>query len=262
MTDTPGTALEDHRARLLGRLDAIGASLAASGDALALLGLGSVGQETERIDAYSDLDFFAIVAPGHKWRYVDRLDWLDAVAPVAYAFRNTTDGYKLLYADGIFCEFAVFEPDELPTIPFAPGRVVWAAPGFDTALLHRPPRPASAHVDVPWQLGEALTNLYVGLGRYRRGEKLAAARLVQSFAVDRVLELAALWEAEGPAPRDPFQVERRVEQRLPQVAELLPTFVQGYDRTPESALAILAYLDAHVTVEPHLRAAVLALATG
>ncbi len=64
---------------LLERLDAIGESLRTSGNALALLGLGSVGTETARLDAYSDLDFFAIVREGFKAHYIDHLDWLSSV---------------------------------------------------------------------------------------------------------------------------------------------------------------------------------------
>jgi hypothetical protein len=48
---------------LLARLDAIARSLEASGHAEALIGLGSVGLELDRLDEYSDLDFFAIVNP-------------------------------------------------------------------------------------------------------------------------------------------------------------------------------------------------------
>ena len=44
---------------LLKRLDDIGQSLERSGHALALIGLGSVGVELDRLDSYSDLDFFA-----------------------------------------------------------------------------------------------------------------------------------------------------------------------------------------------------------
>ena len=57
-----------HKQHLFDRLDAIAAALRDSGAALALLGLGSVGRETDRIDDYSDLDFFAIVQPGQKAR--------------------------------------------------------------------------------------------------------------------------------------------------------------------------------------------------
>ena len=111
--------------QLLGRLEEIGRAVERSGHGLAVIGLGSVGRELERLDDFSDLDFFVIVGDGFKARYVDQLDWLGGVAPLAYAFRNTGDGYKALFADGIFCEFAVFERAELRSIPFAPGRVVW-----------------------------------------------------------------------------------------------------------------------------------------
>ena len=110
---------------LLIRLDEIGRSLERSGHALALLGLGSVGVELDRLDAYSDLDFFVIVEPGQKRAYLNSLQWLSDVQQIAFSFLNTEDGYKLLFEDGIFCEFAVFEPDELKNIPFAPGRIAW-----------------------------------------------------------------------------------------------------------------------------------------
>ncbi len=245
-----------HKQDLLNRLDAIGAALAATGDALALLALGSVGIETGRIDIYSDLDFFAIVKVGQKARFIDRLDWL--AAPVAYHYQNTVDGCKALYADGIFCEFAVFEPDELAPIPFAPGRIVWQADSFDEALTAPRVRSAPKYA-LDFLLGEALTNLYVGLGRYRRGEKLAGARLIQVYAVDQVLRLAPYIEPDQPALRDPFADERRFEARFPGIAADLPRFGQGYDHSVESARAILAFLDDHFEVNPAIKARILAL---
>jgi hypothetical protein len=238
---------------LLSRLDAIGRSLEKSGHALALIGLGSVGVELERLDAYSDLDFFAVVEDSYKTRYIDNLDWLSAIGPLAYTFRNTPDGYKLLFADGIFCEFAVFGLAELKAIPFAPGRVVWKRSGIDDAIgipsaTSHPAPPA----DPAYQLGEALTNLYVGLGRLARGEKLSAARFIQQYAVDRVLELAPAIEPEGPAQKDPFNRERRFEQRFPGLGRQLPHFIQGYERSRESALAILDFLEKHFEVNPAL----------
>lgn len=245
--------------QLLKRLDEIGAALQRTGQALALLGLGSVGTETDRLDDYSDLDFFAIVKPGYKRRFIDQLDWLEAVHPVAFAFQNTDDGYKLLYADGIFCEYAVFEPDELARIPFASGRIVWREADFDPAFAVPAPAPTYSHHTTVWRLGEALTNLYVGLGRYHRGEKLSAARFIQQYAVDQVLKLSAEIESEQPAHVDQFNVERRYEQRFPQTAALLPQFVQGYDHSIESALALLAWLDAHFDVNPAIKAAIMEL---
>lgn len=247
--------------QLLARLDAIGASLSKHDSALALLGLGSVGTETARLDAYSDLDFFAIVRQGTKAGYLANLDWLAEPSPIAYAFKNTDDGYKALYADGIFCEFAVFEPQEMVNIPFAAGRIVWQSSDFDTALATPAPETHSHSTKIiEFRLGEVLTNLYVGLGRYHRGEKLSAARFIQNYAVDQILNMASEVEQAKPALIDPFNVERRFEQRFPDVAAHLPAFIQGYDRTRESALAILAFLEAHFEVNGAIAARIRALA--
>ncbi|MEW5829177.1 MAG: hypothetical protein AB1846_09840 [Chloroflexota bacterium] len=242
---------------LLIRLDEIGQSLARSGHALALIGLGSVGPELERLDAYSDLDFFAIVEPGYKQAYLDDLDWLASLCPVAYCFANTDDGYKLLFEDGIFCEFAVFEPHELEAIPFAPGRVVWKQPQVSPDIG----RPAKGPTNRPkrnpdFLLGEALTNLYVGLGRDKRGEKLSATRFIQGYAVDRLVELAGEVEAAQPVFRDEFSGERRFEARYPGLAGEAAAWMQGYDRNRESALAILAFLEQHFEVDRAIATAI------
>lgn len=248
-----------HPQRLLQRLDDIGRSLADAAGALALIGLGSAGSETVRMDDFSDLDFFVIVQAGYKQTFIKDLGWLTAVHPIAFQFLNTADGYKLLFADGIFCEFAVFEPDELAHIPFASERIVWQADAFDATLM-KPKRPSSSSRDADWLVGEAVTNLYVGLCRYRRGEKLSAARFVQGYAVDRVLELAALVEEEQPAFRDVFGAERRFEQRFPDTAVSLPHFVPGYDHTPQAALALLHFLETHFTVNPAMKNLIVSLA--
>jgi hypothetical protein len=249
--------MTDITARLLKRLDEIGQSLSQSGHGLALLGLGSVGIERNRLDDYSDLDFFVIVEPGYKQPFIANLDWLSRIRPVVYAFQNTVDGHKLLFDDGVFCEFAVFEPDELAHIPFAEGQVVWQAEGFDAAILT--PKPLSPPKERPmdWLLGEALTNLYVGMARYRRGEKISAQRFIQHYAVDRIIEMAARLEAEQPGFRDLFSGERRFEQRFPNLAAWLPQFIQGYERTPDSAKAILTFLEQHFEINPAMKAEIL-----
>jgi hypothetical protein len=242
---------------LLSRLDEIGKSLERSGHALALIGLGSVGLDTNRMDAWSDLDFFAIVETGYKQEYIQDLSWLSALGPLAYTFRNTVDGYKVLYADGVFCEFAVFEPDELETAVYAPGRLVWKQPQVPESWsrpARQPQKPDKSGKD--WLVGEALTCLYVGLGRELRGEKLTAHRYIQNHAVDRVLELMEDRQPPQSSDRDPFDINRRFEQRLPAVAGLLPTMLQGYHHNRESALAILAFLEMYYEVNPAVAVAI------
>ena len=242
---------------LLRRLDEIGRSLEQSDHALALIGLGSVGLELERLDAYSDLDFFVIVKPGYKQLYLDDLQWLKSVYPIAYCFANTRDGYKVLFADGIFCEFAVFEPDELQAIPFAPGRIVWKQPDVPATLGQPVTVPGTAAKrDPDWLLGEALTNLLVGLAREKRGERLSALRFIQGHAVDRVLELADCVEVAEGVAQDAFANERRFEQRYPGIARQAGAWLRGYEHNRESALAILAFLEQHFLVNADIAAAI------
>lgn len=232
-------------ALLLARLDAIGAALRDSGHALALIGLGSVGLEPERLDAQSDLDFFAIVEPGHKARYIQNLDWLAQAHALAWHFQNTVDGHKALMRDGVFCEFAVFEPHELADIPFAPGRFVWRREGVDLAMAApRKPMPSGQAPDEGWIVGEALSCLFVGLQRWHRGEKLSALRFVQGYALDRLIELDLLRQppAADAARADPFNRERRLELRHPGLAAELPALLPGYAHTPAAALALLEAL--------------------
>jgi len=231
--------------QLLARLEDIAVALQRSGHAQALLALGSVGLERDRLDRYSDLDFFVIVDAGHKARYIDNLDWLEAAHPLAWHFRNTVDGHKALSRDGIFCEFAIFEPQELAAIPFAPGRVVWRRADVEESIaIPRRPLPGAQLPDESWIVGEALSCLYVGLQRWHRGERLSAARMVQGHALDRLVELDALRLANSSSSVsvDPFSRERRLEQRQPDLARELPQLVPGYSHTPRAALAILAAL--------------------
>jgi hypothetical protein len=242
---------------LLARLKDIGQSLAGTGHGLALFGLGSVGIERDRLDEYSDLDFFVIVEEGYKRRFIDNLEWLSSVCGIAYGFRNTDDGHKVLFEDGVFCEFAVFEPAELPGIPFARGQVVWKQPHVDDSIsIPANAAPTSSAKSVDWLIGETLTNLYVGLCRYCRGEKLSATRFIQGHAVDRTLELAKLIDAELPVSRDDFANERRYEQRFPSMTQELPNFIQGYERSQESARAILSFLEKHFAINAAMAKAI------
>lgn len=249
---------------LKARMVEIAQALTPSPEALALLGLGSVGLETERLDSWSDLDFFVIVREGYKKQYLSDPSWLETAHPVAYRFANTPDGFKLLFADGIFAEMAVFEPQEMAGIPFAEGRVWWAREGFDTAIL-RPVNQGGKKWMPPsadFLVGELLTCLYVGLCRYRRGEQLSAWRFIQGYCLDRFLELAEFWETPGPGFEDPYNRDRRFEDRFPVAAQHLPGLLTGYRAIPESALAFLDWLESKTGVNQAMAKEIRKLAGG
>jgi hypothetical protein len=250
---------------LLERLDALAQSLTRRDDAIALLALGSVGVERERLDAWSDLDFFVIVRDtAAKARYIAELSWLAEAHALAWHFQNTVDGHKVLMSDGVYAEFAVFERTELPRIAYAPGRFVWCRSDADgsaiDASLAVPRRALPAPAEEGWLVGEALSNLLVGLMRLARGERLAAMRLVQGAALDRVLELRERRGAVAPTVRrDPFAIDRRVEQRQPDAAALLDAAAPGIAGTPDAALALLAELRRLVEVPRPVAARIEAL---
>jgi hypothetical protein len=247
---------------LLERLAALGNAVAQREGTLGLLGLGSVGVERARIDAWSDLDFFLIVRHGFKQRFIHHLDWLEAAAPLGWSFQNTPDGHKILFSDGIYGEFAVFERQELPSAAYAEGVWVWRHQDLEHSLAAPViPVPQPQRHDAHWMLGEILSNLYVGLCRFHRGEKMSGMTFVERHAFGMLL---TLWEHTFPAKsdvfRDPFTPDRRLEQRFPDLAEQLPGLLQGYGRTPASALAMLKVVEKHWPVHPHIKAEIEKLA--
>ncbi len=203
-------------------LEEIGARLAQRPEALGLLALGSCGLQTERMDEFSDLDFFVIAEP--REALLADLSWL---GDVEWSHRNTPDGHQAL-VDGMFCEFAVFTPTDLQGIGFTRGRYVWRREGCPEADPNVPGVAARE-----WLVGEILANLYMGLSRWLRGERMSAFRMIQHEALSNLLR----WYR-APDVDDPFDPTRRAERLDLPLAELAP----GYDHTPSAAQAILQVL--------------------
>jgi hypothetical protein len=244
----------------LQRLDDLGAVLARRGDALALIGLGSVGLDVDRLDDHSDMDFFVVVDDGAKSDYLASIDWLEALCPVEFSFPNSIDGRKTLFSDGLFAEYAVFTLDELRAASFPPGRLVWSRDDAPAGLERSGRLPGPTPYDYPeYHVNEAVTNLYVGLHREARGERLAATRLIQYHAVDRLLTYLEL-TTPGIARQDPFALERGAEKRFGPDVLPLSEIVLGYDRNREAALVILEWLEARAVVDEALAAEIRRLA--
>lgn len=225
----------------LRRLDDLADSLRADPAVVAVLGLGSAGVEHERFDDHSDIDFFVVVADAAtKRRYVGETGWLHGFGgELVYNFLNDPSGRKALFTDGLFLEYAVFTPDELRTIPVHGARKVWSRPGVE--LLTGSPAAPSPLDTVDRHLNEALTNLFVGLHRELRGERLAALRFIQVYAVDRVLDIERLDPRSRWSQPDPFEPSRRVE-RLEGRELPLDRMMPGYERNVEAAVEVLRWL--------------------
>lgn len=230
---------------ILKRLDEIGRSLSQDNDALALLGLGSVGIETDRLDEYSDIDFFVIVKDNKQSKFLENTDWLSRPCKLDYLFKNSKDGFKLLYEDGIFGECAIFEESQLDKIDYSEGRIVWKSKDYNPTNITKSKvsKPKVLPDTIDYNVNEALTNLYVGLCRYRRGELLSATRFIQSYAVDGIINILHLIEKSDNYQEDIFNHDRRIEKRYPAFAKILPDFIQGYEGICNSAIKMLEFLE-------------------
>jgi hypothetical protein len=177
-----------------------------------------------------------------------------------FSFENTVDGRKALFADGLFAEYAVFTVAELRGASYPDPRLVWQRDGAPADVGGPGRVPGLPRIETAqWQVNEALTNLYIGLHRDARGEKLSAMRFIQVHAVDRLLTFLDLVEPNVGPKQDAFVVERGAENRFG--AELpLGSFVPGYDRNREAALAILDWFEARADVDRALAGAIRELA--
>lgn len=248
--------------RLLLRLQEIAQSVQDTEKALALLGLGSVGVEMERLDEFSDLDFFVIVKDGYKNHFIDDISWLTNITPVLYKFRNTNDGYKIMYEDEIYCEFAVFELYELENIPYAEGRIIWRDDDFDKSLCI--PKKTGAPTWKPesseWLIGEIITCIYVGLCRFNRGEKLSGYRFIQGHAFALFVDLVDMTEKKSENIKDDiYSKERRFEEKFPGIDETLCSFLLGYKQTKEAAKNMINYMDEKYEVNSSMKKIILDL---
>ncbi len=203
-------------------------------DVEALIGLGSIANP-KRLDNFSDIDFFLIVSKGYKIKFLNDLTWLHRLLPV-YQHQNTKDGFKILLQNDVFLEFAVFTLDELNSIPYHQPKILYAkSKAIETKIpmklvpLEKP--------DQSYHLHEALSNLYIGLLRYKRGEKMAAYQMIQEYAFHHMV--LAKQQIHGHVDMDPFNPFRRLEQADPNLASWSSTILIGIDQTLKSAERIL-----------------------
>ncbi len=185
-----------------------------------LVALGSMAATGHRPDRFSDHDFFVIVPEGEAEGLRRELSWLPDAADVVLSFRETAHGLKALYGSGHLVEFAVFEPDEIRLARVNAYRVLLDRTDVTGRMeaVHRA-TVASRAADPPADavlLGQLLTALLVGAGRYARGERLAGTAIVTERALRNLLVLLARHvPAQEPSALDDLDPFRRVERAWP-----------------------------------------------
>jgi hypothetical protein len=89
---------------------------------------------------------------------------------------------------------------------------------------------------------------------------MSALKFVQGYPIDGLLSVMHLLEPETAYFPDAFGNERRMERRFPKFSEIVAGMLQGYDKTPESALRLLEYLESIYPVNDRMSREIRALA--
>lgn len=212
--------------------------------AIALLGAGSAGAEFSRMDQYSDIDFFLIVEDGHSVPLISDNSWFGNTLPIAFAFRDTDHGNKALLENGVFLEFAIFTESELAQFGIPGLRVIWASDDFELPLLENKTPELR---EISYYLDQALSNLYIGALRLRRGERLAALSMIERSALTNLLVAYRL--KNGIPVEDPFNIDRRAEKSF---SLEFNKFLQGYEKLEGSLEEILKFAERQLSVNERI----------
>ncbi len=186
-------------------LHALIATCRATDGVTSLTTFGSTAaSEAARRDEWSDLDFCVFLSPDRSddlrasWAFLPQRDH------VVLEARESDNGGVVIYDDGMLYEFGAGTP-----WPFSDPHRDVVIDGGDLTLTDPPDLPDPAQ-----SVRLFLAKLYIGMGRLRRGERVAANAHIRCHALTGLAE--ALRQRLAPeAPRSPFDPFRRIEQALP-----------------------------------------------
>jgi hypothetical protein len=205
---------------------------------LGLVAVGSMARRGTTPDRWSDHDFFVVAAPGAQESFRSDLAWLPRSREIALSFRETAHGVKVVFTDGHLIEFAVFDPDELALARVNRYRVLFDRERIGERLDRVAADTARARPPSDdWLVGQFLTNLLVGVGRHRRGERLSGRQLVASGALGHLVMLLAKHAASPPTALDSLDPLRRFESAFPDVGRRLCAALER--ETPDMARDLL-----------------------
>lgn len=191
---------------------------------LGLIAVGSMAAQDYFPDRWSDHDFFVIVQPGHQEDFKKDLSWLPDANEIVFHFRETAHGLKVLYGNGHLLEFALFDPQELHLAQVNRFRILFNRIDLEGQMQTIRARTAehTGEKDVSWLLGQFLTNLLVGAGRYQRGEKLSGHFFVKTSALKNLILLCHVClETSGKKMLDDLDPFRRFEFAFPEAGQKL-----------------------------------------
>jgi len=188
-----------------------------------IIGLVLVGStaETERADRWSDHDFFVITESNEQEPLRRDLSWLPNTEEIAFWFRETEHGLKIVYKSGGVLEFAVFDCDELRGCMVNHHRLAYGNEEVEEALSSAKARlPELVVGDDLGDFRHFLSVLVIQVGRARRGELLTAGQGIRGTAATALLKVLTRRLPHDPQ-LDRLDVSRRFEFAHPEIGKVI-----------------------------------------
>ncbi len=208
---------------------------------IGLAGLGSFAMIDYQPDQWSDHDFFLIVKPGTQEQFRSDLSWLPNHHDIVLSYRETDHGLKVLYRYPHLIEFAVFDREELNLARINRYRIYLEKEPLANAfraLREKSTRETQHTRDDLFHLGQFLTILYVGVGRFRRGEELSGHLFVKTSSLYHLVPLLKKYiQADNTSLLDNLDPFRRFDMVYPKVARELQLALEK--PVPDCAIELL-----------------------
>lgn len=212
-------------------------------DFLALLVFGSVSRRKN--DGYSDLDFLVIAKPESITSYTEDLGWLDKILPIETFLREGSDNYKVLFKNGLIGDFGVTSIHHYQEYPHEKGVVIFQREGLDLESANYQILPETWPLD-HW-LNQFLFSSYLALGRYLRGEKICAFRMINGDALTAFLHLMK----SSQLKYDDFQIDRHYEEISDNLSFMPSEVLLGLNQMPNMVSFMLNKIITLYPVNPH-----------
>lgn len=188
-----------------------------------LVAVGSMAEQDYMPDKWSDHDFSVIVETGYQEKFRKDLSWLPQFENIVLSFQETEHGLKVLYDNGHMIEFAVFDIEELYFLKINRYRILIDRENIKEHM-EKIKKSTSQQSKLTYEnnllLGELITSLWIGIGRYKRGEKASAHELVKMSALKSLMTLI---EKHSPSEHkvliDNLDPLRRFEYIYPDLGE-------------------------------------------
>lgn len=189
---------------------------------LGLIAAGSMAQKSHQPDHWSDHDFLVIVQSGEQESFRQNLQWMPEPEKIIFAHRDTEHGLKVFYEYGHLTEFAIFDSVELHVMKVNDYRILIDRDSTITSAVRGIKRKTTLHSAPPadhFLFGQLIAHVFVGAGRYARGEKFSAHAFIKGYALNDILSLFAKHlDAPNKTRLDNLDPLRRFEVVYPDLA--------------------------------------------